>query len=95
MVETGGLENRCTRKGTGGSNPSPSAIQSGVQRKQALFRGKSLENAAILRFLPRNRTGERVLLNSAGKFCGLFLRRHMGSPVSTNPLGEYNTITNR
>ncbi len=23
MVETGGLENRCTRKGTGGSNPSP------------------------------------------------------------------------
>ena len=26
MVETGGLENRCTRKGTGGSNPSLSAI---------------------------------------------------------------------
>ena len=25
MVETGGLENRCTRKGIGGSNPSPSA----------------------------------------------------------------------
>ena len=26
MVETGGLENRFTRKGNGGSNPSPSAI---------------------------------------------------------------------
>jgi hypothetical protein len=26
VVETVGLENRCTRKGTGGSNPSPSAI---------------------------------------------------------------------
>ena len=26
MVETGGLENRCARKGTGGSNPSLSAM---------------------------------------------------------------------
>jgi hypothetical protein len=26
VVETGGLENRFTRKGNGGSNPSPSAI---------------------------------------------------------------------
>lgn len=26
MVDGGGLENRCARKGTGGSNPSPSAI---------------------------------------------------------------------
>ena len=26
MVETGGLENRCTGNRTGGSNPSPSAI---------------------------------------------------------------------
>jgi hypothetical protein len=25
VVDGGGLENRCTRKGTGGSNPSPSA----------------------------------------------------------------------
>ena len=28
MVDTGGLENRLARKGYGGSNPSPSAIQS-------------------------------------------------------------------
>jgi hypothetical protein len=27
VVETGGLENRCTGNGTGGSNPSPSATQ--------------------------------------------------------------------
>jgi hypothetical protein len=27
VVETVGLENRCTRKGTGGSNPSPSATR--------------------------------------------------------------------
>ncbi len=29
MVERGGLENRYVRKGIGGSNPSPSAKQSG------------------------------------------------------------------
>jgi hypothetical protein len=28
VVETGGLENHCTGNRTGGSNPSPSAIQS-------------------------------------------------------------------
>ena len=27
VVDGGGLENRCTRKGIGGSNPSPSAIR--------------------------------------------------------------------
>ena len=26
VVDGGGLENHCTRKGTGGSNPSPSTI---------------------------------------------------------------------
>jgi hypothetical protein len=30
VVDGGGLENRCTRKGTGGSNPSPSARLHGV-----------------------------------------------------------------
>ncbi len=33
MVETGGLENRCTRKGTGGSNPSLSAILTQIDRR--------------------------------------------------------------
>jgi hypothetical protein len=32
VVDGGGLENRCTRKGIGGSNPSPSA------NSQLLFR---------------------------------------------------------
>ena len=32
QVDGGGLENHCTRKGTGGSNPSPSAKPSGVER---------------------------------------------------------------
>jgi TPR repeat protein len=32
VVETGGLENRCTGNRTGGSNPSPSAKQSRLQR---------------------------------------------------------------
>ena len=49
MVETGGLENRCTRKGTGGSNPSPSATQSALQRKSALLALKYANNARISR----------------------------------------------
>jgi nicotinamidase-related amidase len=34
VVETVGLENRCTGNRTGGSNPSPSAIYSGTQRNR-------------------------------------------------------------
>jgi hypothetical protein len=37
VVETGGLENRCTGNRTGGSNPSPSAMQSELQRIPALI----------------------------------------------------------
>ena len=33
VVDGGGLENHCTRKGTGGSNPSPSATLSCVGRR--------------------------------------------------------------
>ena len=37
MVDGGGLENRCTRKGIGGSNPSPSAnLRSGAGRRLRL-----------------------------------------------------------
>jgi hypothetical protein len=43
VVETGGLENRCTRKGIGGSNPSPSATHS-LGRKQ-LSRSSALWSA--------------------------------------------------
>ena len=38
MVESGGLENRCTRKGTVGSNPTLSAITQGKREK---IKGKS------------------------------------------------------
>jgi hypothetical protein len=50
VVETGGLENRCTGNGTGGSNPSPSARQSVLQRKPTAFVRESIEIAAILGF---------------------------------------------
>ena len=38
MVERGGLENRCARKRTGGSNPSPSAIHPPHNRLCLRFR---------------------------------------------------------
>jgi hypothetical protein len=40
VVDGGGLENHCTRKGTGGSNPSLSAKSSGKTSIQRLERGK-------------------------------------------------------
>ena len=41
MVDGGGLENHCTRKGTGGSNPSLSAsLRSREPRKRELRLGK-------------------------------------------------------
>ena len=60
MVETGGLENRCTGNRTGGSNPSPSATDLGCRD---LFH--SFENRRILphksKTPPANRTGKSVL----------------------------------
>ena len=51
MVETGGLENRCARKGTGGSNPSLSAIPSSkkdlaVQSSVEIGSGLTFPNSA-------------------------------------------------
>ncbi len=64
MVETGGLENRCARKGTGGSNPSPSATQSEVQRNSAASSLQIRERCPFSRFFLdkpdcRERTGRR------------------------------------
>ena len=75
MVETGGLENHCTGNGTGGSNPSPSATQSGLQRNSAAFPPELREIAAILRFPPRNRTGESIPLSATGRLWSVFLWR--------------------
>jgi hypothetical protein len=47
VVDGTGLENRHTRKGIGGSNPSLSAIQSAVQRNSSILLRKSREIAAI------------------------------------------------
>ena len=38
VVDGGGLENHCTRKGTGGSNPSPSAIRLRSRKIQSELR---------------------------------------------------------
>ena len=51
MVDGSGLENRRTRKGTGGSNPSLSATQSGLQRILALGSKENREFAHFWRFL--------------------------------------------
>ena len=52
MVDGGGLENHCARKGTGGSNPSPSAKSLGKTSIQQLERGKlRIDFFAIVRFL--------------------------------------------
>src|SRR5437667_7727685 len=58
-----------------GSNPSPSAIQSKLQRNPAALVQESLKIAAIPQVLPPNRTGERLPSNGAGKFSGVFLWR--------------------
>ncbi len=52
MVDGSGLENRHTRKGIGGSNPSLSATQSGLQRNLAVFLLKSLEIGLVSQILP-------------------------------------------
>src|SRR6266498_885070 len=52
VVDGGGLENHCTRKGTGGSNPSPSANHSVKSSLQQLERGRSESTFfAIVRFV--------------------------------------------
>ena len=37
MVERGGLENRCARKRTVGSNPTPTATQAGLKKSQWFY----------------------------------------------------------
>src|ERR1035441_3269709 len=68
-----GLEVQKNR--TEGSNLSPSATQSEVQRNLLGLLWKLQEMGAIPHLLRSNRTGESVLLIAAGKLCSLFLRR--------------------
>jgi DNA-binding NarL/FixJ family response regulator len=53
--------------------PTLSATQSGMQRKSAVFLGKSREMAAIPQILLSNRTGESVRRYPAGDIYGSFL----------------------
>jgi hypothetical protein len=92
VVETGGLENRCTGNGTGGSNPSPSAIQSELQRNRAALLQESLKIAPIPQVLSSNRTGESVQSNPAGKFSGVFLWRAQAQSGFSDSSGECNAI---
>jgi hypothetical protein len=75
VVDGSGLENRHTRKGIGGSNPSLSATQSEVQRNPPGLLWKLQETGAIPQLLLSKRTGEDVLRIAASKLCSLFLRR--------------------
>ena len=96
MAETGGLENHCAGNRTGGSNPSPSATQSAMQRKLAKFPGQSGGMAAISRISFQNRTGENVPLIPRGeRYPAFFSAGPTRSPVSTRVLGECNAIRNR
>ncbi len=81
VVDGGGLENHCTRKGTGGSNPSPSASDPGgaFDRWLAALERRHLANltpselARALRALSscyverRAKLAQRGALDSAGK----------------------------
>src|ERR1017187_5369443 len=90
-----GLEVQKNR--TEGSNLSPSATQSEVQRNPPGLLLKLREMGAIPHLLRSNRTGERVLLIAVGKLCSLFLRRvseqsgFKGSIRRTQCLGGQNS----
>ena len=58
---------------TDGSNVSPSATQSEVQRNLPGFLWKLRKMAASSRLLLSNRTGENVLLICFGELCDQFL----------------------
>ena len=62
MVDGGGLENRCTRKGIGGSNPSPSANLRQALASLAATVGKPYRQAAALLAIAVGRPRHHALL---------------------------------
>jgi len=60
---------------TGGSNPSPSAMQSGPQRRSAAPKPKYAKHARISRYSSKNRTGENGVLGVEWRRRPGFLRR--------------------
>jgi hypothetical protein len=96
VVDGSGLENRHTRNGIGGSNPSLSATQSAAQRNLPGFLSKLQQMGAISRSFPSTGTREKRTTEVAvGELCGFFSRAPQGSPVFEPHLGECNAITNR
>jgi hypothetical protein len=94
VVETGGLENRCTGNRTGGSNPSPSATQSELQRNCDRSMPKYANNARISRLLrDKPDCRERTARQQRRSLSRFFSGWHMCSPVSTRTLGECDAIT--
>jgi hypothetical protein len=76
VVETVGLENRCTGNRTGGSNPSPSAIQSGLQRNFLDPCAETLQSCLFFAIIPRQTGLERNgLLGIGCRHCLPFRRR--------------------
>jgi hypothetical protein len=76
VVETGGLENRCTGNRTGGSNPSPSASKSSLQRNFAVLSLEIRETCPYFTII-RTQTGlQRTDCSAAeGGTVPAFLRR--------------------
>ena len=85
MVDGGGLENHCTRKGTGGSNPSPSANVCNLLTVRRLARRReafpasllSLHPARVMQFVERKLALRTAILSAGirvridGTFAGL------------------------
>ena len=96
MVDGSGLENRHTRKGIGGSNPSLSATQSGQQRYLPIIPleidriGRNSSNPS------RKADRRKCPAYSCKRVPAPFsLEGQTSSPVSRTHSGECNAITNR
>jgi hypothetical protein len=66
-----------------------------LQRNPAALFRRSRKITAIPQLLLSNRTGESVLLNAAGRLCGLFLQSAEAQFGFDYSKGECNAITNR
>ena len=74
MVDGGGLENRCTRKGIGGSNPSPSATRAlrvclggrGPQASRGEQARRDLARIPLPRYVRRGTARSPTTLRSSG-----------------------------
>ena len=93
MVETGGLENRCTGNRTGGSNPSPSASKSGLQRSCPAFCHEIPKTCPYFAMFRLQKGLERTECSASnGVYLLPFSGGQVRSPVQAGNLGECNAI---